>query len=106
MSFSKLFRILISTPKEIVKLLIRIYQKTLSADHSFWAQPDKFRICVHYPSCSTYAYEAVDRHGAIWGVIMGFFRVLRCHPYTKHRYDPVPNRFSILSNKEGTKEVE
>jgi len=87
-------------PKEIAKLLIRVYQKTLSADHSFWAKPEKFRICIHEPSCSQYAYEAIEKHGLVKGCIMGGVRVMRCNGFAKGGYDPVPERFTIRSIKE------
>lgn len=89
---------IINIPKNIIMKLIKIYQFLFSFDHSFWAKPDKFRVCVHYPSCSAYAYTAVEKHGAIKGSIMGFFRVLRCTPYAKHRFDEVPDKFSIKPN--------
>lgn len=87
-------------PKETLVLFITIYQKLFSFDHSFWASPEKFRVCVHYPSCSQYAIEAIYKHGAIKGMIMAGFRVLRCTPLSKHRLDSVPERFSIWANKE------
>ena len=46
--------------------------------------------CRFYPSCSDYAREAIDRHGAAKGCWMAMRRVLRCHPYHPGGYDPVP----------------
>lgn len=85
-------------PKEFGKGMIKIYQKTLSTDHSFWARPDVYRACIHYPSCSQYTYDAVDKFGLVKGSVMGGFRIMRCNPYTKHRIDPVPDKFSIKAN--------
>ena len=48
------------------------------------------RHCRHVPSCSNYALEALTRHGAWRGFLLGFFRVLRCHPLGTSGYDPVP----------------
>jgi uncharacterized protein len=84
--------------KKIILSVIKIYQKLLSFDHSFWARPKLIRVCVHTPSCSSYTYEAVNRFGVFKGLIMGFFRVLRCHPFNKHKFDPVPEKFSIRAN--------
>lgn len=89
---------IIEIPKEISKLLIRLYQKTLSTDHAFWAKPEIYRICIHQPSCSEYTYQAIDRFGLVRGSIMGFFRILRCNPWAEGGYDPVPERFSIKKN--------
>jgi putative membrane protein insertion efficiency factor len=46
--------------------------------------------CRFYPSCSDYAREAIDRHGATKGCWMALRRVMRCHPYHPGGYDPVP----------------
>jgi putative membrane protein insertion efficiency factor len=45
--------------------------------------------CRYVPSCSEYAMEAVEQHGAIKGGWMALRRVLRCHPFVKGGYDPV-----------------
>jgi uncharacterized protein len=87
-----------SVPKEVGKILIRIYQKTLSFDHSFWARPEKFRVCIYYPSCSQYTYQAIDRFGLIKGSLMGGSRLLRCNGLNKGGYDPVPEKYSLKSN--------
>ena len=78
-------------PKEAGKILIRIYQKTLSFDHSFWAPyAGGYRVCIHEPSCSEYTYQAVDKYGILKGSWFGFLRILRCNPFSKGGYDPVP----------------
>jgi putative membrane protein insertion efficiency factor len=46
--------------------------------------------CRYVPSCSEYAAEAIEKHGAIRGVLMGAWRLLRCHPFVKGGFDPVP----------------
>ncbi|MBP9759159.1 membrane protein insertion efficiency factor YidD [Candidatus Dojkabacteria bacterium] len=85
---------IIEIPKNIGMFLIRVYQKTLSFDHSFWADPLKFRVCIHYPSCSQYTYLSIQKFGLIKGSIMGFFRILRCNPLNQNRLDEVPKQFT------------
>jgi len=62
--------------------LIRLYQLCLS--------PFSAGSCRYLPSCSDYAMEAVDTHGALRGGWMGFCRILRCNPWGGDGYDPVP----------------
>ena len=48
--------------------------------------------CRFYPSCSDYAMEAIERHGALAGTWLAARRVCRCHPYHPGGHDPVPDR--------------
>ncbi|MCA9381674.1 membrane protein insertion efficiency factor YidD [Candidatus Dojkabacteria bacterium] len=82
----KIFQI----PKKIALLLIRFYQKFLSPDQSFWGKHTGVKVCIYYPTCSQYTYEAIDRFGIIKGSWLGFNRILRCNPTNKGGYDPVP----------------
>jgi putative membrane protein insertion efficiency factor len=50
------------------------------------------RNCRYLPSCSEYAYEAVEEHGALEGTWMGMKRIGRCHPWHEGGYDPVPKK--------------
>lgn len=69
--------------KAILLFLIRVYQRTLSR-----ALPPN--QCRFYPSCSHYAYEAIDKYGALKGSWMAAKRLARCQPFNPGGYDPVP----------------
>ena len=64
--------------------LIRVYRVTLAG--LFGGQ------CRFHPSCSRYAEQAIREHGALRGVGMSAWRVLRCNPFGKGGLDPVPRR--------------
>jgi len=70
--------------KKILKGLIRFYQLTLSP---FWGSQ-----CRFHPTCSHYAIEAIDKHGALKGFFLAVWRILRCNPFTKGGLDPVPEK--------------
>ncbi|MCR5314088.1 MAG: membrane protein insertion efficiency factor YidD [Bacteroidaceae bacterium] len=46
--------------------------------------------CRFTPTCSTYAIEAIKKHGPIYGLYLAIRRILRCHPWGGSGYDPVP----------------
>jgi len=46
--------------------------------------------CRYQPTCSAYALEALERHGAVRGSWLALTRILRCHPWGGHGFDPVP----------------
>lgn len=67
--------------KNILLTIIQIYQKYLS--------PLKGRTCRFYPTCSQYAYDAVNRYGPGKGIILSVKRIIKCHPFNPGGYDPV-----------------
>jgi len=62
--------------------LVRAYQATLS--------PWIGRHCRFQPTCSNYFIEAVRLRGPLVGAMLGIWRILRCHPFSRGGYDPVP----------------
>ncbi|NMG32024.1 membrane protein insertion efficiency factor YidD [Aromatoleum evansii] len=68
--------------KSLLLGLLRVYKYAIS--------PMLGRNCRFHPSCSDYAAEAVQRHGALKGGWLAFKRVGRCHPFHPGGYDPVP----------------
>ena len=46
--------------------------------------------CRYLPTCSEYSIQSIKQHGAITGIILSLKRILKCHPWGKHGYDPVP----------------
>jgi putative membrane protein insertion efficiency factor len=57
--------------------------------------------CKFYPSCSHYAAEAIERHGAARGVWLAAARLWRCRPFTKGGFDPVPDAVADMSERFG-----
>lgn len=62
--------------------VIRFYQKFLS--------PLTFSSCRFTPSCSSYAIQALEKHGLLKGLTLTAVRILKCHPFHPGGYDPVP----------------
>ncbi len=68
--------------KKLLLALIKFYRKRIS--------PLFPPMCRYYPTCSTYALEAIEVHGAGKGFLLALWRVLRCNPFSVGGYDPVP----------------
>jgi uncharacterized protein len=69
--------------RHVLKILIRAYQLVLS--------PLLGPRCRFYPSCSHYAIEAIESHGALRGSWLSARRICRCHPFNPGGFDPVPH---------------
>lgn len=68
--------------KRLSLALLRFYKTSVS--------PGLPPACRFQPSCSEYAYEAIERHGAVKGWWLTVRRLVRCHPFHPGGYDPVP----------------
>ena len=69
--------------KIILIKIIRFYQKYLSALKGR-------ATCIYTPTCSQYAIEAIEIHGIFKGSLMALGRIMRCNPFFKGGFDPVP----------------
>ena len=68
--------------KRTILFLIRVYRRYIS--------PLFPPCCRFYPTCSTYAMQAVEKYGALKGGWLAVKRILRCNPFNDGGYDPVP----------------
>ncbi|MCH5320657.1 MAG: membrane protein insertion efficiency factor YidD [Eubacterium sp.] len=77
--------------KKAMIFLIRTYQMTISPRFSHGS-------CRFTPTCSHYAIEAIEIHGIFKGSLMAIWRILRCNPFCKGGWDPVPPKKSKEDN--------
>ncbi len=68
--------------KQAMQFVLRCYQRVIS--------PMLPHSCRFVPTCSQYAIEAVECHGAVRGSLLAAARLLRCHPFARAGFDPVP----------------
>lgn len=77
--------------KRVILRLIRLYQRYLSPDtgilKSLWLVDS---ACRFVPTCSEYAYQAIEAYGIIYGSWLAIRRIVRCHPWNPGGRDPVP----------------
>lgn len=74
--------VVLRVPSLALRLAIRGYQVAIS--------PMLPPACRYYPTCSNYAIEAIEKHGALRGGWLAARRIGRCHPFSPGGYDPVP----------------
>ena len=70
--------------KAVLLWMIRFYRRFLS--------PLRPPCCRFIPTCSAYALEAVEKYGALKGGFLALRRILRCNPWSRGGYDPVPEK--------------
>jgi putative membrane protein insertion efficiency factor len=83
--------------RQLVLLPIRFYRYAIS--------PMMMSHCRHYPTCSAYAIEAIERHGLLFGSYLSLRRLLRCHPGSAGGFDPVPESRCSHHHKAETPEI-
>ena len=59
-------------------------------DYRKYISPLKTTKCPYFPSCSEYGLEAIQKYGALKGGLLTIWRIIRCNPFSKGGYDPVP----------------
>ena len=69
--------------KRILIGMIKFYRKYLSG-------LKRYSTCKYYPTCSQYGREVIEKYGAYKGGLLAVWRILRCNPFSKGGYDPVP----------------
>ena len=70
--------------KKLLIWLIGQYQKYIST----WLNAKNIH-CKFYPTCSEYTKQAIEKYGAVKGLWLGIWRILRCNPFSKGGYDPL-----------------
>lgn len=70
--------------KKVLLAIIRFYRAAIS----LYTKPS----CKYIPTCSEYGLEAIERFGALKGSALTIWRILRCNPFSKGGYDPVPEK--------------
>jgi putative membrane protein insertion efficiency factor len=85
---------LVLLPRNACVAILRAYRKVIS--------PLYGDVCRYYPSCSQYALEAIQKHGAVRGIGLGAWRLVRCHPWAKGGIDDVPephrHRYTVTAH--------
>ena len=81
--------------KTVLLSIIGIYRN--------WISPALPRSCRFAPTCSTYALEAIEKHGSLKGSVLTIGRLARCHPFNPGGWDPVPPNLKINSRFQITK---
>ena len=76
-------------PRNAILLLIKVYQKFFSPDHSAKKMLYPTGYCKFFPTCSEYMYKAIQRYGLVRGLALGIWRILRCHPWSKGGVDDI-----------------
>lgn len=78
--------------KKLLIGLLKCYKRHIS--------PNLGPACKYVPTCSEYAMEAIETHGAFRGSLLAIKRILRCNPFSKGGYDPVPKPPATINRRD------
>lgn len=70
--------------KKVLLFLISIYKSQVS----IWFESKNIH-CKYTPTCSEYAYQAIEKYGVVKGSLKSIYRIMRCNPFSKGGYDPL-----------------
>ena len=88
--------------KDNAKYVLKVLKKTLFRPYLkafcmrliiFYQRHLSKHTCLYRPTCSQYTLECINNHGAIIGILLGTWRILRCNPFSKGGYDPAPEKW-------------
>jgi hypothetical protein len=89
-----MLQVLALIPRNVCVAILRAYRAVVS--------PLYGDVCRYYPSCSRYALEAIQEHGAAKGIALGSWRIARCHPWAEGGIDDVPpahhHRYTVTAH--------
>lgn len=88
---TKFLSFFLNLPKQAAIIIIDSYQLLLSPDHSWLKAKYPYGYCRHYPSCSEYAKQALQRRGFVKGLWLSVKRLSKCHPWAEPKVDLIPN---------------
>ncbi|MDP8299081.1 MAG: membrane protein insertion efficiency factor YidD [Candidatus Tantalella remota] len=81
--------------KKAIIWLLKGYRKAIS--------PLFIKSCRFHPTCSEYAMTAVEKHGVFKGALLAGWRILRCNPFSRGGYEPVPEQKKVFRKRSGVK---
>lgn len=83
-----------------MKEAVKRFLLSMIKGYQTYISPQRPGCCRYTPTCSQYTMEALEKHGIWRGILLGAWRILRCNPFSKGGYDPVPETFLPTSKRQ------